>query len=240
MFRADDMQLPPTWGKLDPTQVPQVIVNTARVHTPTPEVRDAALARQRIAMYYANIAFLDHTLAGVLEALKELNLEEDTLVVYSSDHGEMLAEHGLWQKSMFYEPSCGVPLIFRAPGYTQSNTTCDAPVTQVALAATLLDACNLRIPPGLDEPSIAPLLQNPKTKSTRPVFAEYALGTKQARYMIRAGDWKYNLWVNDMPELYNLKDDPQEIRNLALDPAHSSKAAELRAQLLDWHRPKEL
>ena len=239
-FRAEDMPLPATWGKLDASQVPKVIGEGARFHGPTPELRDAAAARQRIAMYYANIAFLDHVLAGVLAALRELNLHEDTLVLYSSDHGEMLAEHGLWQKSMFYEPSCGVPLLFRAPGYIAPGGTCTVPVSQVGLAATLLDACGLPVPAGFDEPSFAPLLTNPAAPATRPVFAEYALGTPQARYMIRTGDWKYNLWVNDMPELYNLRTDPAESHNLARDPAHATTAARLREQLLAWHRPKEM
>ena len=239
-FRAEDMPLPTSWGKLDTAQVPKVIADLARVHTPTPEVRDAAAARQRIAMYYANIAFLDHVLAGVIAALRELNLHEDTLVVYSADHGEMLAEHGLWQKSLFYEPSCGVPLIFRSPGYIAPGGTCTVPVSQVGLAATLLDACGLPVPQGLDEPSFAQLLTNPTTPATRPVFAEYALGSPQARYMIRSGDWKYNLWINDTPELYNLRADPGETRNLAGDPAHAATAAKLREQLLAWHHPKEV
>ncbi|MBN8730748.1 MAG: sulfatase-like hydrolase/transferase [Acidobacteria bacterium] len=239
-FRAEDMPLPPTWGKLDATRVPKVIADSARAHAATPELRDPALARQRIAMYYANIAFLDHALAGVLAALRELNLHEETLVLYSSDHGEMLAEHGLWQKNQFYEPSCGVPLLFRAPGMIAPGGVCHTPVSQVGLAATLLDACGLPVPDGLDEPSFAHLLTNPGSPATRPVFAEYALGTPQARYMIRSGDWKYNLWVHDMPELYNLRDDPGESRNLALEPEHAATGARLREQLLAWHRPSEL
>jgi len=239
-FRAEDMPLPATWGKLDPTRVPKAVGDGARFHGPTPELRDAVRAKQRIAMYYANIAFLDQVLAGVLAALRELNLHEDTLVVYSSDHGEMLAEHGLWQKSMFYEPSCGVPLIFRAPGTIAPSGTCTVPVSQVGLAATLLDVCGLPVPDRLDEPSFASLLTNPTAPATRPVFAEFALGTPQARYMIRNGDWKYNLWVNDMPELYNLRHDPGESRNLAFDTAHAATAGRLREQLLAWHRPKEM
>jgi choline-sulfatase len=188
-------------------------------------------------MYYANLAYLDSVLGGVLTALRELNLENDTLVVYSSDHGEMLGEHGLWQKSLFYEPSCGVPLIFRAPGFTAAGQVCRAPVGQVGLAATLLDACGLDVPTGLDEPSYAAWLREPSRPATRPVFAEYALGTKQARAMIRDGDWKYNHWANDLPELYNLRDDPGEVRNLAFESAHRATLERLRERLLAWHTP---
>jgi choline-sulfatase len=69
------------------------------------------------------------------------------------------------------------------------------------------------------------------------VFAEYALGTKQARAMIRDGDWKYNHWANDLPELYNLRDDPGEVRNLAFESAHRSTMEKLRERLLAWHTP---
>jgi len=241
-FRAEDMRLPATWGRLRPGSpdegsVPQVIRNIAARHAPTPEVRDEAQARQRMAMYYANIACLDDVLGAVLRGLRELDLEKDTLVVYSSDHGEMLGEHGCWQKSLFYEPSCGVPLLFRGPG-VKAGAVCSRPVSQVGLAATLLDACGLAVPTGLDEPSFARLLGDPGAAWARPVFAEFALGTRQARYMIRDGDWKFNHWMNDMPELYNLNDDPQETRNLAPLPAYRAKVEELRAKLFAWHRPR--
>ncbi len=240
-FPVSSMQLPATFGRLRPgspavNSVPQVIRGIAARHAPTPEVRDDAQARQRMAMYYANIAYLDDVIGGVLRGLNELGLDNDTLVVYSSDHGEMLGEHGCWQKSLFYEPSCGVPLLFRGPG-VKAGATCPAPVSQVGLAATLLDACGLPVPAGLDEPSFAPLLADPAAKWSRPVFAEFALGTRQARYMIRDGDWKFNLWLNDLPELYNLRDDPQETSNLAADPRHRATLERLKAKLLAWHKP---
>ena len=241
MFSADDMRLPATFGRIRPGQaeaatVPQVIRGIAARHAPTPEVRDEAQARQRMAMYYANIAYLDGVIGGVLRGLRDLGLEDNTLVVYSSDHGEMLGEHGCWQKSLFYEPSCGVPLVFRGPG-VKAGAVCGTPVSQVGLAATLLDACGLPVPAGLDEPSFARLLRDPEAAWTRPVFAEFALGTRAARYMIRDGDFKFNYWANDLAELYNLREDPEEKRNLALDARHQGKLAELKGKLFAWHKP---
>lgn len=240
-FRAEDMKLPPTFNRLRPGQpdaetVPKVIRALAARHAPTPEVADEAMARQRIAMYYANLAFLDDVLGTVMNALRELGLADDTLVIYSSDHGEMLAEHGLWQKSLFYEPSGSVPLIFKGPGIARAGSVCKTPVTQVGLAPTLLEACGLS-GSGFDEPSFFPLVADTAAAWNRPAFAEYALKTKDARYMIRKGDWKFNHWINDIPELYNLHDDPKEIRNLALDPKYRSTAESLKKQLFDWHSP---
>jgi choline-sulfatase len=191
-------------------------------------------------MYYGNIAFLDEQIGHVLRALRELGLDQDTVVVYSSDHGEMLGDHGLWQKFVFYEPSVGVPLIFRVPGVTREGAVCRNPVSQAALVATLLDLCGIAVPSGLDEPSLEPMLREPDRAVDRPVFSEFALQTKQAKYMIRRGDWKYCFYVNDMAELYNLRDDPGEMNNLALDPAHRSRAEDLKSQLFAWHRPAEL
>ena len=132
-------------------------------------------------MYYANVAFLDECLGQVLGTLKELGIEDDTIVIYSSDHGEMLGEHGLWQKFVFYEPSVGVPLIFRVPGVTRPGTVCRAPVSQVSLMATILDLCGIPVPEGLDGEPLTPLLAEPEKVSTKPVFSQYALPPRMRR-----------------------------------------------------------
>ena len=72
------------------------------------------------------------------------------------------------------------------------------------------------------------------------VFAECNLGNPRAKYMIRRGDFKYNYYVNDMAELYNLREDPKEMRNLALEAASAPKAEEMKAQLFAWHKPEEV
>jgi choline-sulfatase len=240
MFRAEDMRLPDTYGKVDLKKVPAEIRRRIENDAPNPEISDPALARQRIAMYWGNVAHLDECIGRVLDTLRELDLEQETIVVYSSDHGEMLGEHGLWHKFVFYDPSCGVPLFFRVPGMTRPNTVCRANVSLVSLMATLLDLCGIDVPSGLDGPSLEPLLREPDRASDQPVFAEFALRSRNARYMIRRGDWKYTFWVNDMAELYNMASDPDEMNNLALDPAHKAKAEEMKAELFAWHRPQEL
>ncbi|MEZ5353736.1 MAG: sulfatase-like hydrolase/transferase [Bryobacteraceae bacterium] len=237
MFRAADMELPGSWGKVDLDRIPKEMRARIETHAPTREVRIPENAKQRIAMYYGNVAHLDESIGQVLAALRELGLEDDTIVVYSSDHGEMLGDHGMFQKFVFYEPSVGVPLIFSVPGMTKPGSVCDAPVSQTALLATLLDLCGIAVPAGLDAPPLTPYLREPTRRSEDPVFAEFALQTKNARTMIRHGDWKYSYYVSDTPELYNLRDDPEELHNLAAEPAHRTKRDELHARLLAWHRP---
>ena len=240
MFHAGDMRLPETYGKVDLDRVPNEIRRRILNEPGNPEIKDSALARQRIAMYYGNLAHVDDCLGRVLDTLRELDLEKDTIVIYSSDHGEMLGEHGLWHKFVFYEPSAGVPLFIRVPGLTQEGAVSRAPVSLVSLLPTLLDLCDLPIPSGLDEQPLTPFLHEPQREAKQPVYSEFALTTKNAKYMIRRGEWKYSFYVNDMPELYNLRNDPSEMNNLALDAEHRSRADELKAELFAWHRPKEL
>jgi choline-sulfatase len=237
MFRPEEMTLPDTWGKVDLSKVPGEIRDSIQKNGPTPELRSAEQARRRIALYYANLAQMDDCLGRVLNTLRELDLERDTVVLYTTDHGEMLGEHGLWQKFVFYEPSVGVPLIVRAPGVTEGGARSKTPVSQVQVLPMLLDLCGLPAASGLDGASFMTDLRDPaKTRDTT-VFAEYNLRNPRAKSMIRRGDFKYSYYSGDMAELYNLREDPKEMRNLALEPASAGKVGEMRAQLFAWHKP---
>jgi len=237
MFPPEAMQLPETYGKVDLERVPAEIRNRIELDRATPELKLAANAKMRIAMYYGNVAQVDDAMGQVLRALKELDLDRDTIVVYSSDHGEMCGEHGLWNKFVFYEPSVGVPLIFKVPGIKPGVV--DAPLSQVCLMATLLDLCGIPGPMRLDGGSLVPFLHEPARTSAAPVFSEFALRTKNAKYMIRHGDWKYSFYANDRPELYNLREDRLEMNNLAGEPKTKEIETELKQRLFQWHRPPE-
>jgi choline-sulfatase len=150
----------------------------------------------------------------------------------------MLGEHGLWQKFVFYEPSVGVPLIVRAPGITAPDTRSQTPVSLVQVLPTLLDLCGVPIPAGLDGESFVQDLRQPARTRDTTVYSEYNLGNARAKYMIRRGDFKYNFYKSDTPELYNLKQDPKEMQNLATNPEHKPKLEEMKAQLEAWHRPE--
>jgi choline-sulfatase len=240
MFDPAGMRLPETWGKVDLATVPQEIRERIRNPTATPELDKVELAKLRIAMYWGNVAQLDDCLGQVLTALRELDLEKDTIVVYSSDHGEMLGDHGLWQKFVFYDASVGVPLIVRVPGLTPAGARSATPVSLVDLLPTLAELCNVSLPSNLNGHSFAPDLREPARTRDTTIYSEFALRTKRAKYMIRRGPWKYSHYISDTPELYNLRDDPHEMRNLALDAAHRGRLDELRGQLFAWHRPVDL
>src|SRR4051794_19977831 len=238
-FRAEDMRLPDTWGKANLSQLPAEVRNSIERNAPTPELRDADQARRRIALYYANLAQMDDCAGAVLRSLTSLGLDENTVVIYTSDHGEMLGEHGLWQKFEFYEASCGVPLIIRAPGATRPGV-CKAPLSQVSLLPTLAELCGVPVQARLDGRSFVQQLRNPNTPNPDPVFAEYNLGNPHAKYMLRDGKYKYTFWTHDIAELYDLSADPNEMNNLALQPAHAETVDRLKAKLFAWYRPTEL
>ena len=239
LFRPEQMRLPASWGKVDLSRVPTEVRDSIRRNAPTPELHHLQEARKRIAYYYANLAQMDNCAGTVLRALKDLGLEKDTIVVYTSDHGEMLGEHGLWQKFQFYEASCGVPLIVRAPGLINAGV-CKTPISQVGLLATLAELCDVPVSANVDESSFVAQLRDPRSQRNAPVFAEYNLRTPGAKYMIRDGDYKYTFWTHDIPELYDLRSDPDELRNLALDDSHKSTVEQLKSRLFAWHKPSEI
>ncbi len=239
MYAPEQVPMPRTWNKVDLRNVPREIRNRIERDRPTPELQDPGIARLRRAMYYANLTFMDECLGQVLRALNDAGLAENTIVLYCSDHGEMLGEHNLWVKFVFYEPSVGVPLLFRVPGLVARNEVCHTPVSLVQLLATLCEQCKIEVPPGLDGDSLLPLLREPSAPRDTTVYSEFNLHTPNARYMMRRGDWKYCYYVSDIPELYNLRDDPEELRNMAGSAEYREKADELKAQLFAWHRPEE-
>lgn len=236
MFQPQQMRLPPSWGKADKGKLPREVVRSIEFNAPTPEVRDPDQARKHIAFYYANLAQMDDCLGRVVNAVKELNLENDTIVCYTADHGEMLGDLGLWQKFQFYEGSCGVPLMFRIPG--QKADACETPVSLVSLSATLTELAGVQQIAPNDGASIAPWVREPQRRAAHePVFAEFGLSSRQPKWMIREGQWKYTYWLHDIAELYDLKSDPEELRNLAGEKEYATKESELREKLLAWHPP---
>ena len=125
------------------------------------------------------------------------------------------------------------------PGLVRQSEVSHTPVSLVQLLATLCELCDVAVPSGLDGESLVPLLHEPSARTDTSVFSEYNLNTPNAKSMIRRGDWKYSYYINDTPELYNLRDDPDELNNLAQSSEYREKHEELKARLFAWHRPEE-
>lgn len=236
MFRPEDMTLPESWGKADKSKMPKEVQRSIDYNGPTPELADPAEAKRRIAFYYSNLTQMDDCLGRVVREISELGLENDTIICYTSDHGEMMGELGLWQKFQFYEGSCGIPLMIRVPG--RSASVCEEPVSLVSLATTLTDLAGVPLLTPNDGKSLRSAMGPGKSQFAAPVYAEFALNTKRAKTMIRDREWKYTLWENDIPELYNLRSDPMELQNLAALPEHLLKSEALKQKILHWRQPQ--
>lgn len=184
------------------------------------QFRDAAERQAAFAAYFGLCSWLDHNVGVVLEALREAGLERDTTVIYTSDHGDNLGARGLWGKSTLYQESVAVPLIAAGPGF--STALCRTPADLLDLYPTILAGVGLDPRPHLDgRPgrSLFELAAAPG-EAERPVFSEYhAAGSNTAAYMLRRGRWKYHHYVRFRPELFDLRADPEELHDLAGDPA---------------------
>lgn len=195
------------------------------------------LVRRGRAGYYGLITYLDEKIGRLLNALEENGQAENTVVIYTSDHGEMNGEHGMWRKSNFYEASARVPLQIRLPGHRQAGKRIDAVVSLVDVTATLVDLANAPLLGQLDGDSLIPLIQGTAPDWKNFAFSEYlAHGVARPMAMLRQGRYKFNYSLGDAPELYDIVEDPGEFHNLADEPAYQSIREELEAQLLaDWH-----
>ncbi len=189
--------------------------------------------------YYGLCSFLDDNAGRVLDALEGAGLADDTLVIYTSDHGDLIGNHGIWGKSFMYEDSAGIPLIVRGPGIAAGvNPT---PVTLADLAATI----ELAVGADPVRPQ-APWRGRPlqdfigRPQPDRPVIAEYHDGGSPCGvFMLRLGPWKLVYYAEgNPPQLFDLERDPREIEDLAADPSRQTILAQLRETLFSIADPE--
>jgi iduronate 2-sulfatase len=196
--------------------------------------------RQAIQAYHAATSFMDAQVGRVIDALERLNLAEKTVIVFTSDHGYHLGDHGLWQKGSLFERSTRVPLIVVAPGATGNGQSTMSLAELIDLYPTLAELCGLTPPPYLDGVSLRPVLQDTaKTVKT----AAYSQVRRRASglngYSVRSGPWRYIEWETTsgiIPQLFNEESGPAEAEDLAAIPEHTSTVKRLHA-LLGAHRP---
>ena len=191
------------------------------------DLTDAMVARSRRA-YFANISYLDHKIGEVLEALQATR--QEAVILFVSDHGDMLGERGLWFKMNFYDGSARVPLMVCAPGLEPRAEA--APVSTLDVCPTLCDLAGVSLDDvshWVDGESLMPVAGG--AERTAPVAMEYAAEASYAPLVsLRYGRWKYNRCALDPDQLFDLQADPHELRNLAGDPAHAGTLATLRAK----------
>ena len=232
------MPLPDLHGETFETQHPVIrqLRYFFRTETDLPE----SLVREALTCYYALVSYTDFLVGMILEAVDQSPLKDNTVVIYVSDHGEMAGQHGLWQKNCFYEPSVRIPMMVRIPGMSGGKRIADN-VSLVDFAPTFLELAGL--PPGEsdgDGQSIMNLIRGSR-EPERIVFSEYhAQGMLNAGYMILKGDWKFNYYVGERPQLFNIVEDPHEICDLASHPDFAGIVADLKNELYRIVNPEEV
>lgn len=192
-------------------------------------------ARECKQAYYATISFVDAQIGRVLDALDRLKLRDNTVVVFWSDHGYHLGEHGLWMKQSCFEESARVPLIIAAPGKA-AGETCLRTVELVDLYPTLADLAGVAAPKNLEGASLRPLLENPQAEWKRPAYTQVQRGAFPG-HSVRTERWRYTEWDGGEKgaELYDHETDPQELKNLAVDPKFAATVAEMKALVKAVH-----
>ncbi|MDZ4850349.1 MAG: sulfatase [Pirellulaceae bacterium] len=192
--------------------------------------------RKGVAAYLACTSFMDAQVGVVLDALDRLKLNDRTVVIFLSDHGFMLGEHGgLWRKMHLFDESTHVPLIISAPSRTM-GAACPRMAELVDLYPTLCDLCGLEKPEGLEGTSLAPLLDDPnrswKKAAFTLVFHRSASNTSVAGRSLTTERYRYTEWGDERTaELYDHQADPREYNNLAQDPKHVATVSELQRLL---------
>jgi len=187
------------------------------------EVSDAEIVNARRA-YYANVSYVDAWLGRLRATLDECGMGENTTIMFTADHGDMLGEFGLWYKMSFREWSNRIPLILHRPGRFEARRVA-APVAQVDVLPTLV---GLAAEAGADIPepidplhgrSLLPLCDGDDSKDPKACVSEYlAEGTGAPMLMIRRGRYKYISCITDPEQLFDLESDPNELKNLQDHP----------------------
>lgn len=234
LYPPDAIKLPPLSAD-DQSRTPSPAYLSAK-----PE-QDRLTDNQRqtaIQAYWASISFMDAQVGRVLDELDRIGLTNKTVVVFTSDHGYHLHDHGLWQKMSLFERSSRVPLIVAAPGSKAAGTRTQSLAELVDIYPTLAELAGLPAPAYLDGKSLKPLLNDPTAKVKSAAFTQVRRGEFDG-YSVRTDRYRYVSWESGRrgEQLFDLEADPRESKNLAADPAYAQTVAELKKMVEDYSMP---
>ncbi|MEE3220876.1 MAG: sulfatase-like hydrolase/transferase, partial [Planctomycetota bacterium] len=196
--------------------------------------------RQRQRAYYlANITMIDEKLGQILDALERRGYLENSVVIFTSDHGDCLTDHGHSQKWTMYDLITRVPLIVSSPGRFAGGRSIDALCQQMDLGPTILELAGVEVPPELEAVTMLSALEGKSWPGRDYVFAEQAkdgiLTDTQFMTMVRSPDWKLVHFLDEpWGQLFDLTNDPHEVQNLWDDPESIEMKRELLAVLREW------
>lgn len=180
---------------------------------------DVRRQKKAVGGYLASVAYMDAQVGKVLDAVKRAGIEDQTIVIFTSDHGYHLGEHDFWAKVSLHEESAAVPLIISVPG--KQPAVCDSLVELLDLYPTISGQCGLQIPAGIQGKDLSPLLDNPEKRVRDTAFSVDPRNKGNRGFLLRDERWAYIQYKEDASggiELYDMQHDPQQFSNLADRP----------------------
>jgi arylsulfatase A-like enzyme len=216
-YDRESIPLPANYKPLHPTDNDELLVRDERL-APWPRTEEEV--RRHLHDYYACISSIDHQIGRILQTLRELKEFENTIIIFSSDHGLAIGSHGLFGKQNLYEHSMRSPLIFTGPGIPHGRS--EALAYLFDIFPTACELAGVAAPDGLDGKSLAPVIRGEQAAVRETVMLAYMKGQRA----VRRGEWKLIRYPQvNYTQLFNLRDDPHELKNLADDPTHAEKLA---------------
>jgi len=262
LYRPEDIPVGPTFRRRPPDNAALCNREQAEAYLRASHLQEMDITtergwRQVKARYYGLITLVDRAVGEILQALDETGLWENTIVVFTSDHGDMMGDHALFQKGPLYDGSTRVPLLLRLPGAGGNSRRVVEPVSQIDLLPTMLELLELSVPAGLHGRSWMPALEGTGHLGDRDVIVESQVGGSHKvsswlrfeeplpntdreravglwRSIISPDRFKLNLHPSDQCELYDLGSDPYEVVNLFAEPEHQPRIRDMAARLRSW------
>lgn len=231
LFDPDKIELPSNVGLIPEGEPPN------RRHGIAAQLAEGVSMEEWRKVWAAHLGLVrlaDTGIGHILQTLEESRQAENTIILFTVDHGDHLGQHRMYQKMEMYEPAVRIPLIIRVPGCRSRSF--DQPVSHLDVMPTLLDLMGVEIPDDLDGDSLADSILSGTPPPERPVFSQYSgnptIGDIRRAVITRR--YKYIYDPADIPELYDLEDDPLEMRNLAADPAYQEVVRRLHEMGKSW------
>ncbi len=190
---------------------------------------DIRRQKKAVGGYYASVAYMDAQVGVVMDALKKAGIEDETIVIFTSDHGYHLGEHDFWAKVSLRDESAGVPLIIHVPG--KNPAVCHSLVELLDLYPTTAKLCGLDVPDHVQGTDISALLDDPE-KTVRD--AAFSVAPMRKGFLLREKDWAFIQYGEDAKsgvEMFDMQGDPKQFTNLAADPHHAERVDTFKAKM---------
>lgn len=228
LYSRDRIPLPKNYLPIHPFNNGEMTVRDEQL---APWPRTEGEMRRHLHEYYAVISGLDYHIGRLLRTLKELQLDSNTLIIYSADHGLAVGSHGLMGKQNLYEHSMKAPLIFTGPGIRPGRS--DALVYLLDIFPTVCELVGAKLPAGLDGKSFAGILRGKQTGVRGTLFLAY----RDVQRAVRDERWKFIRYPQiNKTQLFDLQTDPEETHDLAGEPSQAVRLDRMTAQLREWQK----